>query len=242
VITSGGPGYGRDMGSAAAVVLAGGSGSRVGAAGNKVYLPVAGRPLLSWSLAAFAAAPSVSRLVLVAREADLPLAREAADRTGSAVEIVPGGATRHGSEWAALSHLAAAIRAGELTAVAIHDGARPLASCELIEATLAAARMHGAAVPGVPLTDAGTVDPAHGVGAEPAGRRLVRVQTPQAFRAGPLLDAYERAERDGFTGTDTAACVERYAGLRVHCLPGDPRNLKVTYRADLELAAALLAQ
>ena len=230
------------MGSAAAVVLAGGSGSRVGAAGNKVYLPVAGRPLLSWALAAFAAAPSVRRLVLVAREADLPLAREAVDRTGCAVEVVPGGATRHGSEWAALSRLAPAIRAGELAAVAIHDGARPLVSCELIEATLAAARVHGAAVPGVPLTDAGTTDPAHGVRAEPAARRLVRVQTPQAFQAGPLLDAYERAERDGFTGTDTAACVERYAGLRVRCLPGDPRNLKVTYRADLVLAAALLAQ
>ena len=76
----------------------------------------------------------------------------------------------------------------------------------------------------------------------PAGRRLVRVQTPQAFRAAELLAAYEQADRDGFTGTDTAACVERYAGLRVHCLPGDPRNLKVTYRADLDLAARLLAR
>ena len=126
--------------------------------------------------------------------------------------------------------------------VAIHDGARPLAGGELIEATLAAARVHGAAVPGVPLADAGTVDPEHGVCGVPAGRRLVRVQTPQAFRAAELLAAYEQADRDGFTGTDTAACVERYAGLRVHCLPGDPRNLKVTYRADLDLAARLLAR
>src|SRR5918993_4079063 len=230
------------MGDAAAVVLAGGSGSRVGAAGNKVYLPVAGRPLLSWAVAAFAAAPSVRRLVLVARPEDRAEARAAADRTGAVVEIVAGGATRHGSEWAALRHLAPAVRAGELAVVAIHDGARPLAGCELIEATLAAARLHGAAVPGVPLTDAGTVDPACGGCVQPAARRLVRVQTPQAFRAAELLAAYEQADRDGFTGTDTAACVERYAGLRVHCLPGDPRNLKVTYRADLELAARLLAR
>ena len=76
---AGGRAYGRDA-PTAAVVLAGGSGSRVGAAGNKVYLPVAGRPLLSWALAAFAAAPSVRRLVLVARPADLDLARDAADR------------------------------------------------------------------------------------------------------------------------------------------------------------------
>jgi 2-C-methyl-D-erythritol 4-phosphate cytidylyltransferase len=230
---------------AAAVVLAGGSGSRVGAAANKVYLPVAGRPLLSWALAAFAAAPSVRRLVIVARPADLPLARDAADRAGADVQIVPGGATRHGSEWAALSHLAAAIRAGRLAVVAVHDGARPLASCRLIEDTIEAARVHGAAVPGVPLGDAGTVDPAldvRTVSPVPAGRRLVRVQTPQAFRADLLLDAYERAERDGFTGTDTAACVERYSGRRVHCLPGDPRNVKVTYRADLVLTERLLAQ
>jgi 2-C-methyl-D-erythritol 4-phosphate cytidylyltransferase len=234
-------GYGQGMQTAAAVVLAGGSGSRVGAAGNKVYLPVAGRPLLSWALAAFAAAPSVRRLVLVARPADLDLARESAARTGADVEIVPGGATRHGSEWAALRHLAPAIRAGALDVVAIHDGARPAATCPLIEDTLAAARRHGAAVPGVPLADAGTADPACGVRPEPAGRRLVRVQTPQAFRAAELLTAYEQADREGFTGTDTAACVERYAGLRVHCLPGDPRNVKVTYRADLELVERLLA-
>lgn len=230
------------MGHAAAVVLAGGSGSRVGAAGNKVYLPVAGRPLLSWALAAFAAAPSVRRLVLVARPADRDEVAAAVAGAGVAVEVVDGGATRHGSEWAALRHLAPAIRAGELDVVAIHDGARPLASRALIEATLDAARAHGAAVPGVALADAGTVDPAHGLCTEPATRRLVRVQTPQAFRAAELLSAYELADRDGFTGTDTAACVERYAGMRVHCLPGDPRNLKVTYRGDLELAARLLAQ
>ena len=236
--------YGRGV-LAAAVVLAGGSGSRVGAAGNKVYLPVAGRPLLSWALAAFAAAPSVRRLVLVARSADLDLARDAAGRTGADVEIVPGGVTRHGSEWAALCHLAPAIRAGELAVVAIHDGARPLASCRLIEDTVEAARVHRAAVPGVPLPDAAVLAPSPGlrtVSTVPAGRRLVRVQTPQAFQADLLLDAYERAERDGFTGTDTAACVERYTGLRVHCLPGDPRNVKVTYRADLVLAERLLAQ
>ena len=57
----------------------------------------------------------------------------------------------------------------------------------------------------------------------------------------PLLEAYECAARDGFTGTDTSACVERYAKVRVHCLPGDPRNLKVTYPQDLFLAERLLA-
>lgn len=220
------------MPTAAAVVLAGGSGTRLGAEGNKVYLPLAGRPLLSWSLRAFARAPSISRLVLVIRPADRPYAEQAAG--GLAVEVVDGGATRHGSEWAALRLLAPAIRAGDVDVVAIHDGARPVVAERLIEDTVAAAREHGAVVPGVPLTDA--------VDAElrAVAGRLVRVQTPQAFRAGLLLDAYERAEVDGFGGTDTAACVERYAGVPVHCVPGDPRNVKVTYRADLALAEALL--
>lgn len=220
------------MPTAAAVVLAGGSGTRLGAEGNKVYLPLAGRPLLSWSLTAFAEAPSIGRLVLVTRPADRPYAEHAAD--GLDVEIVTGGATRHDSEWAALRLLAPAIRAGQVDVVAIHDGARPVVAERLIEDTVAAAREHGAVVPGVPLTDVTDEQ------LRPVAGTLVRVQTPQAFRAGVLLDAYERAEVDGFAGTDTAACVERYAGVPVHCVPGDPRNIKVTYPADLALAEALL--
>lgn len=228
--------------SAAAVVLAGGSGTRVGGDGNKVYLPLAGRRLVSWALQAFADVRSVRRLVLVVRPTDRQLAEETVDREVRArVEIVEGGATRHDSEWAALRHLAPAIRAKELDVVAVHDGARPLAGRRLIGDTIDAARVYGAAVPGVPLEDAGVPHPELGVRHEPGDRRLIRVQTPQAFRAVPLLDAYECAARDGFTGTDTAACVERYAQVRVHCLPGDPRNLKVTYPQDLFLAERLLA-
>lgn len=223
---------------AAAVVLAGGSGSRLGAEGNKVYLPLAGRPLLAWALDAFAGAPSVRRLVLVARPADRPLARAAADAVPHLVQVVDGGTTRHGSEWAALRALAPAIRSGDVDVVAIHDGARPVLPRQLIEDTVAAARAHGAAVPGVPLDGAAVLDDAGRP--RPLDSTLVRVQTPQAFRADLLLDAYERAERDGFAGTDTAACVERYAGIPVHCIPGDPRNVKVTYRPDLALAERLL--
>ncbi|CAA9265467.1 MAG: 2-C-methyl-D-erythritol 4-phosphate cytidylyltransferase, partial [uncultured Corynebacteriales bacterium] len=212
--------------------------TRLGAGGNKVYLPLAGRPLLAWALEAFAQAPSVRRLVLVARPEDRPLARAATDAVPHPVRIVDGGSTRHGSEWAALRHLAPAIRSGEVDVVAIHDGARPVLSRALIEETVAAGRLHGAAVPGVPLTGAAVLD--GGGPPRPVDGTLVRVQTPQAFRADLLLAAYERAERDGFTGTDTAACVERYAGIPVHCIPGDPRNVKVTYRPDLALAERLL--
>ena len=226
------------MPTAAAVVLAGGSGSRLGAEGNKVYLPLAGRPLLAWSLEAFARAPGIGRLVMVTRPGDRALAAEAARATqtegATEIEIVDGGPTRHDSEWAALRLLAPAIRAGELDAVAIHDGARPVVSQRLITDVVAAAREHGAAVPGVSLTGVARHD------LTPVAGTLVRVQTPQAFRADLLLAAYEQADADCFTGTDTAACVERYAGVPVHCIPGDPRNIKVTYRPDLALAERLV--
>jgi 2-C-methyl-D-erythritol 4-phosphate cytidylyltransferase len=226
---------------AAAVVLAGGSGPRIGAAGNKAYLPVAGRPLVSWALRAFAAVPEVRRLVLVIRAAD----RAAAERTvaaevGVPVEVILGGVARHDSEHQALAHLAPAIRAGELDVVAIHDGARPVIDPVLIGNVLAAADRHGGAIPGLALPDLAVAGPGGEPAPVPAGRRLVRVQTPQAFRAGPLLAAYQAAARDGFAGTDTAACVECYTGVPVHCLPGDPRNIKVTYPADLLVAERLL--
>jgi 2-C-methyl-D-erythritol 4-phosphate cytidylyltransferase len=226
---------------AVAVVLAGGSGTRVGADGNKVYLPVGGRRLVSWSLRAFAAVPDVCRLVLVIRPADRALAEQTVrSDVDAAVELVLGGTARHHSEHRALDHLAPAIRAGDLDVVAIHDGARPVVDHDLIAGILAAAYRHGAAIPGLPLDDAAIDAPGLGPVPVPADRRLVRVQTPQAFRAGPLLDAYERAAVDGFAGTDTAACIESYAGLPVQCLPGDPRNIKVTYPADLLVAEHLL--
>ncbi len=226
---------------AAAVVLAGGSGTRVGAGGNKVYLSIAGRRLVSWSLRAFAAVPDIGRLVLVVRAADRALAEQTvAAEVDAPVELVVGGVARHDSEYEALAHLAPPIRAGELDVVAIHDGARPVLDPGLIAGVLAAADQHGGAIPGLALPDAAVAGP----GGEPtpvqAGRRLVRVQTPQAFRAAALLDAYQSAARDGFTGTDTAACVECYAGIAVHCLPGDPRNIKVTYPADVLVAGRLL--
>jgi 2-C-methyl-D-erythritol 4-phosphate cytidylyltransferase len=74
-----------------------------------------------------------------------------------------------------------------------------------------------------------------------AGRSgMVRVQTPQAFRGAPLLSAYQAAASDGFTGTDTASCVERYEGLPVQVVSGDPRNIKVTYADDLFTAELIL--
>ena len=69
---------------------------------------------------------------------------------------------------------------------------------------------------------------------------LVGVQTPQAFRAAPLLAAYRAADRDGFVGTDTASCVEAYTDLEIRCVPSPATNVKITYPHDVALAERLL--
>jgi 2-C-methyl-D-erythritol 4-phosphate cytidylyltransferase len=126
------------------------------------------------------------------------------------------------------------VQAGDVGLVAVHDAARPLAGAALLERVLEQAARCGGALPGVPATGLLAAG-----GAAPAG--LVAVQTPQAFAAGPLLEAFDRAAADGVEGTDTASTVERYSAVRVRLVAGDERNLKVTYPRDLAVAAHLIA-
>jgi len=212
------------------VILAAGAGSRVGAEVNKVLLPLLDRPIVAWSLRDALALDDVRRVVLVVAPGETAAISEAvAPFLGSGeVHLVEGGATRHASEWNALAVLASDIEAGLVDVVAIHDGARPLAGAALFTAVIAAAREHGGALPAVPVP--GVVG---GTGS------MVGVQTPQAFRAAELLAAYRRAETDGFEGTDTASCLERYGSIRIAAVPSSPANLKVTFPEDVALAAAL---
>jgi 2-C-methyl-D-erythritol 4-phosphate cytidylyltransferase len=229
-------------GRAAGVVLASGSGSRMGAEVNKVYLPLAGRSLVSWSVAALAAVPDIEVLVLVVRPEDgEQVANVLSAHSGPRLDVVAGGATRQESELMALRHLAEDIESGEIDVVLIHDAARPLVSPALVATVLHATREYGGAIPGLARDD--LVEVAEG-GIEvlgPASGRVVAVQTPQGFRAAPLLAAYEQAALDGFVGTDTASCVAAYTDIAVHCVDGDERNLKITYPHDLPLAEGVLA-
>ncbi|MEV0073041.1 IspD/TarI family cytidylyltransferase [Amycolatopsis sp. NPDC050768] len=225
---------------AAGVVLASGAGTRVGAALNKVYLPMAGRRVVAWSLAAFAAVPEVGVLVLVIREQDTELADEVLAAHPGKVEVVTGGATRQGSELNALRHLAPRIESGAVDAVLIHDAARPLATPALIGDVLARTREFGGAVPGLAADDVVSMAADGSVAAPLPG--AIRVQTPQGFRAASLLAAYEQAETEGFLGTDTASCMERFSALPVHWVPGGAENLKITYPHDLAVAERLLSR
>ena len=219
----------------AVVILAAGSGSRVGAEVNKVLLPLRGTPVLAWSVRDALALHDVRRLVLVVRPDDRAAVEAAvAPHLGEReVLVVDGGSTRHASEWAALQVLADDIASGEVDLVAVHDGARPLAGPDLWETVIATAREVGGAIPVSPVTQllhADLTQVAEDVGA---------VQTPQAFRARELLQAYRAAAMDGFEGTDTAACVATYATIVVAAVPSTVLNLKVTFPEDVALAEEL---
>jgi 2-C-methyl-D-erythritol 4-phosphate cytidylyltransferase len=223
---------------AAVVVLAAGSGTRVGAEVNKVLLPVGGVPVVARSVRTACSVPGVERLVLVVRDGDQDACRRAVEPHlpdgAPEVAMVAGGATRHLSEWAALALLAPAIEAGELDVVAMHDAARPFATVELYEAVLAAALARGGAIPVAELPDLVTVD------GEPRPA-LVGVQTPQAFHARALLEAHRAAAAAGVEATDTAAVLAAYSDVSIAAVESDAANGKLTVAADFAVAEALTA-
>jgi 2-C-methyl-D-erythritol 4-phosphate cytidylyltransferase len=226
---------------AAVVVLGGGTGTRVGGSVNKIYLPLAGRRVLSWSFTWASQVPAVCRYVLVVRPDEAELAEQTLRREapGLRVSLVVGGNSRHESEESALAALAAEVESGEIDVIAIHDAARPLAAPSLWRTVIETAAELGGALPVLPTLGV-LPDPS----ARPhpgSGGRLVRVQTPQAFQAKQLLGAFDAARLAGYRGTDTASSVEQHSALAIHAVPGSRFNLKITYPHDLFLAERLLA-
>ena len=225
----------------AAVLLAAGAGNRMAAGMNKVFLPLGGRTILAWSLGLFESVAGVDEVVLVA-------ASEDSDRCHAVLEsgrfekvgrTVPGGATRHESEYRGLLALAPQIDAGEVGLVVVHDAVRPFATPELVERLLGEAGRSGAAVPGVsPGSDLVSAGPDGVVTGRTAG--VWAIQTPQAFNARRILDAHRQAERMGFAGTDTASVIER-TGAPVSVLVGSYDNIKITSPDDL-VRAELIAR
>lgn len=205
----------------------------------KTFLPLAGKPIWAHGAQALGACDEIGRIVVVVPEALVAEAREAcrglALRKVSAV--VPGGPHRQASVINGLQALAD----DPPEVVAVHDGARPLSTPDLVDRCVAAALERGSGVAAIRVTDTlkkaspgglveGTVD----------RNNLWRMQTPQVFAYQPLLDAHLEAIRDGCEVTDDAAVLER-AGREVWLVPGEETNTKVTTPADLKLAADILA-
>jgi 2-C-methyl-D-erythritol 4-phosphate cytidylyltransferase len=224
---------------AAAIVVAGGQGTRMGERLNKVFMEVDGRSILEHSLDLFESIGLVGHVVLVARQADLPRCEPLRARFTKLTAIVAGGDQRHRSEFAGLRSLAARIDAGEVDTVLVHDAVRPFASPVLVERLIAGVADTIGCIPGLPVGRAIALVADGWVEGYP--RNLWTVQTPQAFQAAWLLEAHNKAARQGFIGTDTASVVE-WAGGDVSVLEGEPDNIKITTPEDLARAEGIAAR
>ena len=221
-----------------AIVLAAGSGTRMGTDIPKQFLDLAGRPVLAWTLTAFERADRIDRVILVVGREHVDACRAQFGRQNfsKVVEVVIGGAERQDS-------VANGLRAIPTTAgvVAVHDGARAYVTPEDIDAVVLAAMERGAAVLGTPVTD--TIKRVNGDQiAETLDRSTLRsVQTPQAFRREVICRAHRSARESRYVGTDEAALVERL-GEAVVIVPGRWDNIKITSPEDLDLGMYILEQ
>jgi 2-C-methyl-D-erythritol 4-phosphate cytidylyltransferase len=226
--------------SAAALVLGAGQGARLGVGTPKALLHVAGKSLLEWSARALARARGVDWVICVVPPAagrELEALRR--DWAGPAALLGPvvGGQTRQASVANAMDALAELAPAARF--VLVHDAARCLVEPADAESVLEAARVFGAAIPVVPVSETVKELAGDAVLRTLERERLALAQTPQGFRRELLAEALEKARRDGFQGTDCASLVER-AGAPVHALPGRAGNWKVTRPEDLARAQAEL--
>ena len=237
-----------------AVIAAAGSGERLGAGGPKAFVPLAGKPMVEWSIAAMRAAPSVRSVVVACPPEHVH------GLGGDDLVVVDGGVTRAQS-------VAGALAAVETDLVAIHDAARPLLTPELVEgvvATIVADPGAEGAIAATPVTD--TIKRAEQEPTEPASGPLLQhfphhdqekaaiwiaetvdrgglwaAQTPQVFRVEALRRALEADPAQLAVATDEAMLIEA-AGGRVLIHPSSPDNLKVTTPTDLRLAELLLSE
>jgi 2-C-methyl-D-erythritol 4-phosphate cytidylyltransferase len=216
---------------AAAVIVAGGSGRRMGGAVRKQYQEVGGAPVLLRAVMPFVDHPGIGCVVVVLPPEDLDA--PPSWLAGLPVVLVAGGAERGDSVWNGLL-----ATPDDAPAVLVHDGARPFVTAAMISRVLDACA-EGGAIAAVQVTDTVKEVGSDGIiRGTPDRERLWRAQTPQGFPRAALLRAYERARADGVAATDDAAIFERYEGP-VRVVAGSERNIKVTRPTDLLLAEAL---
>ncbi len=218
------------------IVLAAGSSSRMGQ--DKILLEIGGLPVIVHTLRIFETIEEIADITVVTREDLVPEIAGICKGFGitKVKKVVRGGATR--VESARIGTLEAA---SDTELIAIHDGARPFASEDVVRAAILKAAQTGAAAPAVPVKD--TIKIAYNDLVDRTLDRstLFAVQTPQVFDASLIRAALQKALDDMVEVTDDCAAVERL-GMKVTLTPGDERNIKLTTPADLILAEALLTE
>lgn len=220
-----------------AILVAAGTGSRAGSGSPKQYRRIGGEPVIRRALKLFTDHPRIAAIQPVIRPDDEQAFTAASADLRKCLEPVPGGATRQASVRAGLEALA---RNAPPETVLVHDAARPFVSPALVERAISAAAKTGAAVPALPVTDTVKRVDANGSITETVNRSALRVvQTPQAFRFGPFLDAHRRAASEGREDfTDDAALME-WAGVEVTTFEGETGNIKLTTADDFRRAEAM---
>lgn len=219
------------------VVPAAGAGRRFGADIPKQYLPLAGKPMIEYTLDRLAACHEVEGLMVVIADGDAYWSGITSVR-GKPVRTATGAAERSGSVLSGLRALPADVDLDDF--VLVHDAARPCISTDDVTMLVTRAAPAGGGLLAAPVRDTlkrGNAE-RRAVATEPR-EALWRALTPQLFRRGELTIALESAERDGFAITDEAMAMER-TGLRPLLVEGAEDNIKVTTAADLALAAYLL--
>ncbi|MBQ5934455.1 MAG: 2-C-methyl-D-erythritol 4-phosphate cytidylyltransferase [Bacteroidales bacterium] len=214
------------------VIVAGGQGVRMGADRPKQFLEIGGKPILRHTIERFLAFDPSFEVIVVLPSAQKEWWRDYCRQSGflERYSIVSGGITRFHSVQNALRYV------GNEGMVAVHDGVRPLVSRPLLERIFAAAEEAPAVIPAVPVVE--SVRKVEEEASVPVSRDgLVLVQTPQVFAAEVLRKAYDQPFSPSFT--DDASVVEA-SGVRVHVVPGDRMNLKITTPEDLQYAEGLV--
>lgn len=218
-----------------AVIVAAGSSRRMGA--DKLFLPMAGVPVIVRTLMQFQSCRSIDEIIIVTREDKLVEVADYCKQFGitKATKILQGGNERVESSAAGVFE---ADRHSEFIAIA--DGARPLVTPELITAAVDAARKYGAAAPAVPVKD--TIKTAENglVTGTPDRSKLFAVQTPQVFRADIIKGALTKCIRENIPVTDDCSAVEAM-GHPVYLVEGSYSNIKITTQEDLIISQAYLA-
>ena len=218
-----------------AVIVAAGSASRMGGI-DKVMAPLGGEPMIVRTVRAFQNCDAIASVVIVTRE-DLicPIAGLCKDMD-KVTAVVAGGSSRQESVHLGLNALPKGTKLA-----AVHDGARPLISWQVIDRVVRAANTYGAAAPAIPVKDTIKVVSGGLVQETPDRATLQAVQTPQVFDFDLLRGALKKAEADGASVTDDCSAVER-TGMKIKIVEGDERNLKVTTPMDLKIAELLLEE
>lgn len=218
-----------------AVIVAAGSATRMGGI-DKVMAQLGGEPMIRRTVRAFQDCDAVSEIVVVTREdLILPITSLCAYMP-KVIAVVAGGKSRQESV-----HLGLNALSGKVRLAAIHDGARPLVTWQVIDRVIRAANTYGAAAPAIPVKDTIKVVQGGVVKQTPDRATLFAVQTPQVFDFDLLRGALKKAQTEKVQVTDDCSAVERM-GMAVKIVEGDERNIKVTTPLDLKIAELLLEE